>query len=486
MNILAFDLGGSGGQLFLGRYDGKKLSIESISQIANSPVPIGAGLYWNAVGCYQALLRGLERAGAEGNITSLGIDAFCNDFALVGGESELLTPVRCYRDDRTVRHADFVYDRFSPEALYTLTGNQTARFNTLMQLGAMRAVGLGWLLENAGHFLFLPDLFNYCLTGEIRTEYTLASVSQMFSFDKMDWLDELLSLGGLRREQLGPVAMPGDIVGSVRAGIGKERGVKGMKVVSVCEHDTGSAFLASPFPGGEQAILSSGTWAILGCTLAAPLITEAGFTHNFANEGGYPGYHRFLRNVMGLWIVQQIREDYRLRGESYSFAELEAAAASARPLPFILDVDDPAFFDPSNMPEKIHRHCLEHHGQAPETVGEMMRCVYEGLAMKYRWNLELLEQITGKKFPFISVLGGGCQSATMCQMTANACGIRVAAGPQEATALGNMLVQLIAAGEIASVDEGRQLLASSFPVQWYEPQDAAAWEERYRAWRQSL
>jgi sugar (pentulose or hexulose) kinase len=233
--------------------------------------------------------------------------------------------------------------------------------------------------------------------------------------------------------------------------------------------------------GGDSLIISSGTWALMGCELAAPLISPEGFRYNIANEGGFPGHHRFLLNVMGSWIIQEIRNHYRSQGKTYSYTELESLAEKAEAFAFFIDVDDDLFFGPGDMPGHIRNYCRERSGKAPDDIGSLIRCVYESLAMKYRRNCEILESVTGKHFPAINVVGGGSQDTLMCRFTAAACNRPVIAGPREATALGNMLVQLIAAGELSSVEEGRILIAGSFPSIRYEPEDALRWEEAYVA-----
>jgi sugar (pentulose or hexulose) kinase len=268
--------------------------------------------------------------------------------------------------------------------------------------------------------------------------------------------------------------------GTVRKRLIHDQKIPSLGVVSVCEHDTASAYLSSALDREDAVIISSGTWALMGCELETPLITEESRRYNIANEGGYPGHHRFLKNVMGSWILQEIREDCRRKGVEYSYARLEAEAKKANPFVWFIDVDDELFFSPGNMSEKIQKNCLIRYGNAPESIGALVRCVYESLAMKYRRNLEILRQTTGKNFAVINIIGGGSQDALMCRCTAAACGIPVAAGPREATALGNIMIQLVAAGEIASVSDGRKIIAASDPPVWYEPEDAGHWEEGYR------
>jgi sugar (pentulose or hexulose) kinase len=475
-NVLAFDLGGSGGKLIKGAFDGKRLELSRVCKFENRPLLIRDALYWDITGIYRHLAEGLKKASAEYAVLSLGIDSFSNDFGFIDRNGELLSQVRCYRDRRTVKYADYVYSRVSPRRLYELTGNQNAPFNTLMQIGAMQAAGQGWLLERADKLLLAPDLLLYFLTGDIRAEYTIASVSQLFNFFRTDFDEEILGSFNLPRERFGPVVQPGTSAGRVV--------IEGEKypfnAVSVCGHDTASAYCASPFNGKDTLIISSGTWSLLGCEIEKPLICEEGYRWNFANEGGYPGHHRFLRNVMGSWIIQEIRADYLSRGQDISYGEMEKAAEAAVPFAFFIDVDDDLFFHPGDMAEKVKSYCRKHYGKAPEELGSLICCVYESLAMKYRRNLDLLKAITGRTIKRINVLGGGSKDSLMCGFTAGACSLPVLAGPEEATALGSILVQLIAAGELSTLEEGRSVIASSFPPVCYEPQNAAHWEEEYR------
>jgi sugar (pentulose or hexulose) kinase len=479
MKYLAFDLGASSGKLIEGSFDGRKISLSEIIRFENSAVPISGGLYWEITGIYRNLLLGLQKAAVRGPYYSIGLDTFANDFGFIDRQGELLTPVRCYRDDRTVRHASYVYDRVSRHRLYELTGNQNARFNTLMELGAMEAAGQGWILDHAFKLLFTPDLLAYFLCGEAAAEYTIASVSQFFSFTEQDFCAEIMEAFNLRRDLFGPIAMPGTEIGNIRPRMIQEQGLPSCKVLAVCEHDTGSAYLASPLNSKDALLISSGTWALMGCELEAPLITEEAYGYNIANEGGYPGHHRFLRNVMGSWIIQEIRSDYRAKGRDYSYAELEHEAEKAKPFAYFIDVDDDLFFSPGNLSGKIRDTCMKRYGSAPDDVGSLVRCVYESIAMKYRRNLELIEKVSGKKLQAINALGGGSTDGLMCRFTANACNRPLEAGPDEATVLGNIMVQLIAAGEIDSVEQGRDLVAASFPPVRYEPRDIASWDEEY-------
>jgi sugar (pentulose or hexulose) kinase len=486
MNYLAFDLGASSGKLMKASFNGGRISLAEIMRFENGPIPIGEGLYWGITGIYHRVLQGLRKAAGEGPYYSLGIDSFSNDFGFIDRHGDLLTPVRCYRDNRTIRYGSYVYDRISKQRLYELTGNQNARFNTLMQLGAMKAAGQEWILDNSFKLLFIPDLLAYFLSGEPAAEYTIASVSQLFSFAENDFCGEILRTLGLRRDLFGSVVMPGTGIGNIRSGLIREQGLPPCKVLAACEHDTASAYLASPFNRTDVLLISSGTWALMGCETESPLITGETYARNIANEGGYPGHHRFLKNVMGSWLIQETRSAYCSEGREYSYAGLEYEAGKAKPFGWFIDVDDDLFFSPGKMPEKIREDCKKRYGAAPEDTGSLVRCIYESIVMKYRRNLEILEKAAHRNFGVINILGGGAKDSLMCRFTANACKRPVAAGPRDAAILGNILVQLISAGEAASVEEGRDMLAASFPPVWYEPEENDHWEEGYGRYCESF
>jgi rhamnulokinase len=486
INYLAFDLGGSGGKLMLSGFDGERLSLQDLHRFEGGPIAANGCLYWEVLDIYREMNRGIAKAArlAEGPIRSIGIDSFSNDFALVDAAGELLTPVRCYRDARTLRHAEAIYSKMPRERLYAITGNQAAPFNTLMQLAAMREAGQGFLLENAHRLLFTPDLLIHFMTGEMVSEYTIASVSQMYDFARRDWSDEILRAFDIPRSLLCEPVQPGTLVGRTNEGYNRELGIAGLEVVSVCEHDTASAFIAA-CTEGPRAVISSGTWSLVGTEVGSPVIEGRGFDHNIANEGGLPGRHRLLRNVMGLWIVQELKRQYEIRGERHSFAEMEAAALAAPPFAHSVDPDDPLFFAPTDMIEALARRCRAR-GGIPESLGAQLRCVYESLAFKYRWAIEKIEELCSRPLPRIDLVGGGSKNSLLCQFTADACGRPVHAGPAEATALGNILVQLLADGQIASVEEGRELIARSFPMEEYLPRDSKLWEEKYAEFKEAF
>lgn len=480
-NIIAFDLGGSGGKLFLGQYDNGKLHLETIHRFEHAAISVNGNLYWDLLKIYQELCTGIKMAVAQScdEIASLGIDSFCNDFALVTPEGELLTQMHSYRDPRTVTLKSELYNTMSPEALYRINGNQNAPFNTLMQLGAMILQNQEALFQN-NKLAFLPDLLIFFLSGKMFTEYTLASVSQMYDYSKRDWNREILNNYRIPQELFAPIVFPGTINCQTNETANRELHTKGFPIVNVCEHDTASAFLSS-ITSNESALISCGTWALVGIETDTPIINEYGYKYNIANEGGYPGkHHRILKNVMGTWIIQEIRADYITQNILYDFGELETMASEATPFAYLIDVDDDAFYRPGNMIQRIQSYCDHFYGSHPKTPGELIRCINESLAMKYRWNLEKLQMLTGRTLQNINILGGGSQSTLMCQFTANAAGLPVIAGPVEATAFGNMIVQLTALKEISCIEEGRQVIRNSMDFKEYPPENKEIWDIEYQ------
>ena len=485
MNILAFDLGASSGKLYLARYDGNRLSLETVCRVENGPVSMGDGLYWDIPGIWRALLPGIREAvditGDE--ITSIGFDSFCNDFGLIAANGDLISQIRCYRDPRTARHQAEMDAVMDPYALYQVNGNQRGLFNTLPQLFAMQKEGQEGLLDECRHALFVSDLFAYLLTGNMVTEYTTASVTQMFSYSDMDWSEEVLRRFGIRKQLFAPLVMPGDSIGVTTAAVNERLGTKGIPVTAVCQHDTASAFLGAAAEEGG-AIISAGTWSVVGMEMPHPVIREYGFRNNLANEGSCPGHHRILKNTMGTWILQEIAAELRERGEKYSFAELDEKAEAYVGSNCIVDVDDPLFYSPGNMLAKVADHCSRNGIPQPESIGETVYAVQAGLACRYRAAIEELETLTGKELTRIHLVGGGSQSDLACRLTADICGLPVTAGPVDATALGNVLVQLAAAGAFASLEEGQKQIRKDFPLKEYKPaQDRTAWEEKYQRFK---
>ena len=480
MNYIAFDLGGSGGKVVLGTYENHRFSIQTLHQFGHEPISLSGGLYWDILNIYKELIHGLRIAVKKtgDHIQSLGIDSFSNDYAFVSPTGNLLSQVHCYRDNRTAKHAEEIYRIMSPKELYRLNGNQNARFNTLMQLASEQLEDQSFYFKKGNKLLFIPDLLIYFLSGRQQTEYTLASVSQLFDYDLGFWSPVILDRYKIPSHIFADISCPGNVIGKTTEEFNARLNTKGFSIASVCEHDTASAFLAAPAKS-DHAIISCGTWALIGTETTLPIINEYGYQYNIANEGSLHEHHRILRNIMGTWIIQQIKAHYREQGTDYTYSQLEELAALAPPFQYVIDVDEEGFFSPDHMPEQIIKSCRKRYGDVHMTVGEMVRCVYESLALKYRWNLELLKKLTGKTITGIHIVGGGAQSRLMCQMTANACNLPVYAGPAEATAIGNIMMQLMADNQIQSVEEGRELVKEAFPSIKYQPDESHQWKNYY-------
>ncbi len=480
MDYLSFDLGAGSGRMFRGVFDGERLALLPVHSFPNRIVPLAGGLYWDFPGIYDGMCEGIRKTMAEKPFGSFGIDSFNNDFSFIAENGDLLFPLRSYRDARTVRHQDAIYRKIPARALYMHTGNQIAPFNTFMQLAAMREDGQGWLFDHADKLLFLPDLLGYYLTSQKHTEYTIASETQMLDWDSCDWIDGLLRLYDIPRRLFAPLTMPGTVIGSASKGFLSCNGVPSFRHVAVCEHDTASAFLAAP-ASEDTAILSCGTWSVIGAENERPVINDYGYANNIANEGSLPGHHRISINVMGLWIMQQLRADYALRGRTFDYGHIQALALEAAPFAAFVNPDHGDFYHPGDMAAKVSLNRLRQ-GKQPlsDVPGALFRCVYESLAFQYRRSLEILERFLNRKFRALSFVGGGSRDEVLCQFTANALNLPVYAGPADASSVGNILVQMLADHAIGDIAEGREIVRRSFALREYLPREPGLWQEQYR------
>ena len=488
MKYIAYDLGASSGKMMLGSFDGNRLDTEVIHRFPNCQISANGSLYWNFLGIYQNLIEGLKTGfrKADGQIAGLGMDSYCNDFGLIGKSGDIITQMHCYRDARTKRNRDKIYDLISEKELHQLTGNQNALFNTAIQLAAMIQQGDGYLLEGCETLLHLPDLLAYMLTGERKSEYTIASVTQMFDYRTNLWHKEVLKRFMIPERILAPIVEPGSVVGHATREMQSLLGTGGFDVIAVGEHDTASAVAALPALSGNPAYISSGTWSLMGVETCDFFTNETTFKYNIAFEGGVEHRYRMLKNVMGLWIIQECRREYQTMGQEYSFGELAALAAKEAPFKALIDPDWEEFYEPGRMLEKIRKFCSMTGQKEPETPGQFVRAVEESLAFKYRWVMDALEEINGKKIDCIHILGGGGQDRLLDQFTANACRRPVYVGPTEAALAGNFLMQMKAKGEIRDVLQGREIIRKSFDIEEFLPADQAVWEEKYQYFKTLL
>jgi rhamnulokinase len=471
MRALAMDLGASGGKFLLGELVDNRLRVSEVHRFANTPLSVGGHLVWNLEHIRENMNHGLAKAATDG-FSSFGVDSFCNDYGLLEAKGDLLAPVYSYRDARTEGILERMESVMSARELYTRTGCQRARFNTLVQLAAQIEEDGGRLFDQAESLLFLPDYLNTLLCGQKAAEFTVSSVSQLFNRATNDWDADILRAFSIPRRLMQNIVHPATLLGE-----GCDVNGRHFNVCATGHHDTASAVAAVPARKTPFAYLSSGTWSLMGTETAKMITTDAAFRLNFANEGGLAGRNRFLKNIMGLWLLQEAQRQFAEKGISRDFASMDADAAEAQPFRSIINPDDTDFFEPGNMVGKIQTQCMRTGQPIPETVGEVTRCVQESLALTYRATLLQLERLTGFQFDSLHVIGGGSRSRVLNQMTASALELPIYAGPVEAAAIGNLCAQFIAAGEISGLDEARQVVARSFELEEYLPQRDTRWQE---------
>ncbi len=470
--FLALDLGAESGRAIAGRFDGERLTIQEVHRFPNGPVRVFDHLYWDALRLFEEIKKGLAAAG--GNLASVGIDTWGVDFALLGPDGALLENPFHYRDSRT---SGVMYKLFSVvprREVFERTGIQFLPLNTLYQLYSLR-LHRPHVLEEARTLLLMPDLFHYWLTGRISAEYTIATTTQFYDPRRGDWARDLLHQLDLPDRILPQIVPPGTVLGPLLGDVAAEAGIPAAPVVAPASHDTGSAVAAAPAEGEDWAFLSSGTWSLLGAEVAAPIINDQVLAHNFTNEGGVWGTIRLLKNISGMWLLEECRREWARQGRSLSYGELCEAALAAPPFAARIDPDDPSFLSPGDMPGRIAAYCTRTGQKAPAEPGALARVIFESLAMKYRDTLRRLEQIRGRAFRVLHIVGGGSKNAVLCQFTADATGLPVVAGPEEATAIGNMLLQAMALGQLRTPAEAREVVRRSFRLRTYEPRDTAAW-----------
>ena len=481
--VLAFDFGASSGRAIVGCFDGKKITLEEVHRFSNDPVSIHGTTYWDILRLFYDIKQGLIKAKISGGFESIGIDTWGVDFGLIDEHGLLLENPIHYRDKRTDGIMAEAFKRIPKEKFYELTGIQFMELNTVFQLFSIRQQR-PYLLERADKMLFMPDLFAYLLTGVKSTEYSIATTSQMIDIKTGDWCDEIFEALDIPKRLTTDIVKPGTVIGTLTDDICKECGVGKVPVVAVCEHDTQSAITAVPCPEGDFAFLSSGTWSLFGTELAEPIVNEKTLNINITNEGGYGDSTGFLKNIIGLWLIQESRRQFAREGTQYSYAELEKLALAAKPFACFIDPDAPEFVPHGDLPNRVKEYCRKTGQYVPETVGEIMRCIYESLAMKYRLTLEKLCDCTERDYDVIHVIGGGTKDTLLCRLTANACARKVVAGPIEATVLGNIAVQLLASGDIKSIEEARRIVAESEGTKEYLPEDTDVWAEHYQRFLQ--
>lgn len=482
--VLAFDFGASSGRAMLGAFDGEKITIEEVHRFSNDPVILHKTMYWDILRLMHEIKQGLIKAKGH-NFESIGIDTWGVDFGLLDKKGYLLENPVHYRDTRTQGMLETSFEKIAKERFYEITGNQFMEINTVFQLLSL-VKERPELLERVDKILLMPDLLNYLLTGNKVTEYSIASTTQLLDAKNRVWSDEVLEKLGIPKDILTEIVKTGTRVGTLSEEITNELEIHNSEVIAVAGHDTQSAMVAVPAKEEDFIFLSCGTWSLLGTELDDPIINEKSKAYNITNEGGYGDKVSFLKNIIGLWLIQESRRQWIREGKEYSFAELEKEAANAKPLKCFIDPDAPEFVAPGNIPKRIQAFCQRTGQEVPQTIGEIVRCIDESLALKYRVVLEEIKDCTNKNYETIYIVGGGNQSQLLCQMTANACKCSVVAGSSEATVLGNMIIQFITRGIIKDIKTAREIISQSDEIKYYQNKDEQAWDEAYERFKEVL
>jgi rhamnulokinase len=472
--VVAIDLGAESGRIVHATLDGGQIGLEVSQRFPNGPLQVRDRIYWDILRLWGEIQAGLETSLSK-NPASIGIDTWAVDFAFLDGKGHMLGNPVHYRDARTEGMLERAFQHMPRAEIFERTGIQFMPINSLYQLLSLVESG-DPTLDVAETLLTIPDLINYWLTGEKMCEFTNATTTQCYDPRQGDWSYSLLDCMGIPGRIFPNVVQPGTPLGAYA----------GVPVIAPACHDTGSAVAAVPVLGGSFAYLSSGTWSLLGLETPHPVINPAALKANLTNEGGVYGTFRLLKNIMGLWILQQSRSTWAAEGKSFDYATLNELAREAPAFVTLIDPDDPSFFPPGDMPARIAAFCAHTGQMPPEGVSAVVRCILESLALKYRYTLDLLVEVCGQGVDVLHIIGGGSQNDLLCQMTADATGKLVVAGPVEATALGNALVQWITLGEIGSLTEGRLIVRNSFELKTYFPQDTARWEEALEGFKRLL
>lgn len=482
---LAVDLGAESGRVMLGTLAGGKLLLEEIHRFPNLPVRVGDSLRWDILGMFREMKAGLATVARRGvDVAGLSVDSWGVDYVWTGAGQPMLAPAYVYRDARNDRAQAEALDVVPAGTLFAETGIQLMNFNSVFQLFADHRDSRP-LVEISDCFLQIADFYLFLFSGVARSEESLASTSQLYDPRLRDWSGKLISAFGFRRGVFAPIVPSGTVLGPLAEAVQTECGLGAVPVIATCSHDTGAAVAAVPAQEGDDwAFLSSGTWSLIGVELPHPLLDESVLRANFSNEGGYGGTTRFLKNIVGLWILQECRRTWEKEGRSFTYAEITNLAAEAESLRSLIHPNDSRFLKPGDMPEKVRAFCRETGQPEPASPGEIARCILESLALTYRQNLDLIETLTGRKIRHLHIVGGGSQSMLLNQFAANATERTVLAGPTEATAIGNILIQAIATGSIASLADLRKTVRESFPISKFIPADRDSWRsagERFAA-----
>uniref|UniRef100_A0A7C2K1F4 Rhamnulokinase n=1 Tax=Schlesneria paludicola TaxID=360056 RepID=A0A7C2K1F4_9PLAN len=480
---LAVDLGAESGRVIAGLFDGRQIRLEELHRFPNGPVSVGDTLRWDVLRLWSEIQTGLSKAAAKfgGQIVSVGVDTWGVDYVLLTKTGEMLGQPYCYRDARTSGQMDATFRRVSRSEIFAQTGLQFMEINSLFQLLAFQQTNPA-LLAQADKFLMMPDLFHWLLCGSQVVEFTNATTSQCLHPTDRDWAFDLLRKLELPTQMFPQVVDPGTKLGRLRESVTQRTNLPRLEVVAPATHDTGAAVAAIPTEHtgrANWAYISSGTWSLMGLELPHAVLTQRALERNVTNEGGIDGTYRLLKNIMGLWLVQECRRSFERAGQPLDYATMTQLAMAATPFRSLVDPDDRSFLAPADMPSALREWCVQTSQPAPENAGALIRTCLESLALKYRMVLGWLEELSGERVEVIHIVGGGTQNTLLNQFTANATGRPVVTGPVEATALGNVLIQARTSGEVGTLADLRSVVRASSQMQRYEPQDQPAWDAAY-------
>ena len=478
-SFLAFDIGASSGRAILGTLENNKLELVEVHRFKNQMTQIHGSFFWNIYSLFDELKTGLKKCISEYKIqpASVGIDTWGVDYSLVTSDGYLAGLPFAYRDHRTDNSMEEFFRILPKKDTYLLSGIQFMQFNTLFQLFASVQQNYAGL-KIAENLLFTPDTLNYLFTGIRKNEYTIASTSQLMKPGKAEWEARLFEAAGIPGKLAGEIIQPGTVLGELLPEVMEETGSAPIPCIAVASHDTASAVVSVPARGENWAYLSSGTWSLLGIESPVPLVSEQTLAMNFTNEGGVEGTTRFLKNIMGMWLIQECKRIWDSQSVM-GWHEIVALCNNVKPFKSLINPDDPMFLNPGNMPVAIQEYCAKTNQPVPKSKGEIARCIYDSLVLKYKFTIKQIESVTEKKIEKLHIIGGGAHNKTVNQLTADATGIPVLAGPTEATAIGNIMLQAKALGKVKSLAEIREIVQNSFEVTEYTPSPELDWESAY-------
>ena len=488
--FFAVDLGATSGRTIIGHLEKDAFNLEEVTRFPNNLIEQGGHFYWDIYALYFEMIRGLKEVARRGlEITSIGIDTWGVDFVLIGEDNAILRNPRAYRDPITFEAMDdYLKNVLSRREVYDITGIQLMNFNSLFQLYAMKQEGNA-ALKHAQKILFVPDALSWMLTGEEVCEYTIASTSQLLDPRSKELDEKLLSSLGLTRQLFGKMVYPGTVIGTLTEEVQKMTGLGAVPVIAVAGHDTGSAVAAVPAKDEHFAYLSSGTWSLMGIETQEAIINDLSYERNFTNEGGIEGTTRFLKNICGMWLYERCRKEWAASAiameqaaAALSHPELQGSAMQVEAFRSLINPDDPLFANPASMLEAIRQYCRQTHQAVPETPAEICRCIFDSLAMRYKQVFQWLQEFSSTPLNILHIIGGGSLNQYLNQFTANATGVTVLAGPQEGTAIGNIMLQAKSAGIVKDIWEMRKIIANSLQLVKYEPQDQAVWDAAFETY----